>query len=358
MNIKLVILGIILIAYLFQPDSQKSRKSLIFLVCLLFTIESGLRGIDVGNDTSVYYFSFYDIINTQWFDILSALYRDSSEVRDPGFAVVVKAIGSIIPSWQIYCLISASFLYVSVGRLWNKYIDTRLGILFATILWLSLFDIIALSGMRQMLTTAIAFYLIPYVEKKSWIIVIPTVLIGSLIHISLLFFLAFLPLSFVPIKLYKKLLLLSILLVPVIGLFSQQIMTFMVNSMENDYYQGYAVVAEGAKGYTYVILCTFLSVFILFNYRYLKTAPNFFMMAAVMMTLLVPLILRGGTAIRIGQYFTVYMMVSLPWIIERSKMKNFYYLIMISILILSIITTSSNDYHFFWDSTGNYIYGY
>lgn len=358
MNIKLVILGIVLIAYLFQPDSQKTRKSLIFLVCLLFTIESGLRGIDVGNDTIAYYFSFYDIINTQWFDILSALYRDSSEVRDPGFAVVVKAIGSIIPSWQIYCLISASFLYVSVGKLWNKYIETRLGILFATILWLALFDIIALSGMRQMLTTAIAFYLIPYVEKKRWIIVIPVVLICSLIHISLLFFLAFLPLSLVPVKLYKKLLLLSILLVPVIGLFSQQIMTFMVNSMENDYYQGYVVVAEGAKGYTYVILCTFLSVFILFNYRYLKTAPNFFMMAAVMMTLLVPLILRGGTAIRIGQYFTVYMMVSLPWIIERSKMKNFYYLIMISILILSIITSSSNDFHFFWDSAGNYIYGY
>ena len=92
-------------------------------------------------------------------------------------------------------------------------------------------------------------------------------------------------------------------LVPVVGIFSQQIMVLMINSMENDYYQGYAEVAEGAKAYTYVYLCTTLSIFIFINYKFLKTAPNFFMMAAVMMTLLVPLILRGGNC---NSYRTVF----------------------------------------------------
>lgn len=82
------------------------------------------------------------------------------------------------------------------------------------------------------------------------------------------------------------------------------------------------------------------------------------MMAAVMMTLLVPLILRGGTAIRIGQYFTVYMMVSLPWIMERSNMRKIYYTAMIGVLVLSLITTPAMEYHFFWNSTGSYIYGF
>lgn len=358
MNIKLVILTIIVLAYLFQTNSPRSRKNLIVLVCSLFALESGLRGIEVGNDTSSYYMSYYDIIGTQWSEIIVALFKSSTEVRDPGFAVVVKAIGSVIPSWQVYCLISAIFLYISIGKLWNRYIETRLGVLFAAILWLNLFDIIALGGMRQMLTTAIAFYIIPYVEEKRWMIVVPAVIIGSLIHISLLFFMAFVVLSFVPASLYKKMLFVATFLVPVVGIFSQQIMVLMINSMENDYYQGYAEVAEGAKAYTYVYLCTTLSIFIFINYKFLKTAPNFFMMAAVMMTLLVPLILRGGTAIRIGQYFTVYMMVSLPWIMERSNMRKIYYTAMIGVLVLSLITTPAMEYHFFWNSTGSYIYGF
>lgn len=358
MNIKLIILTIIVLACLFQMDSPRSRKNLIVLVCTLLALESGLRGIEVGNDTSSYYMSYYDIIGTQWSEIIAALFKSSAEVRDPGFAVVVKAIGSIIPSWQVYCLASAIFLYVSIGKLWNRYIETRLGVLFAAILWLNLFDIIALSGMRQMFTTAIAFYIIPYVEEKRWRVVISTVIIGSFIHVSLLFFMAFIPLSFVPASLYKKMLFVAILFVPVVGIFSQQIMVLMINSMENDYYQGYAEVVEGTKAYTYVYLCTVLSIFILVNYKFLKTAPNFFMMAAVMMTLLVPLILRGGTAIRIGQYFTVYMMVSLPWIMERSNMRNMYYATMIGVLVLSLIITPAMEYHFFWNSTGSYIYGF
>lgn len=233
MNIKLVILTIIVLAYLFQTNSPRSRKNLIVLVCSLFALESGLRGIEVGNDTSSYYMSYYDIIGTQWSEIIVALFKSSTEVRDPGFAVVVKAIGSVIPSWQVYCLISAIFLYISIGKLWNRYIETRLGVLFAAILWLNLFDIIALSGMRQMLTTAIAFYIIPYVEEKRWMIVVPAVIIGSLIHISLLFFMAFVVLSFVPASLYKKMLFVATFLVPVVGIFSQQIMVLMINSMEN-----------------------------------------------------------------------------------------------------------------------------
>ena len=111
MNIKLVILTIIVLAYLFQTNSPRSRKN---LVCSLFALVSGLRGIEVGNDTSSYYMSYYDIIGTQWSEIIVALFKSSTEVRDPGFAVVVKAIGSVIPSWQVYCLISAIFLYISI----------------------------------------------------------------------------------------------------------------------------------------------------------------------------------------------------------------------------------------------------
>lgn len=358
MNIKVIILVIILLVYLLTDNKPKSRNRFIIIACGLLTIESGLRGIEIGTDTSSYYESFYEIMRTQWKEVIRSLFLSSAEVRDPGYAVVIKLFSSIFPSWQLYCLASAIFLYVAVGYLWSKYIETKKGVLFAAVLWLALFDIIALSGMRQMLTTAIAFYMIPFVENKRWKIVIPIILAGSMIHVSLLFFFAFVPLAYTPSTLYKKLLLIAIFLVPVVGAFSQQIMAFMANSMANEYYRGYINVAEGSKAYTYVVLCTTLSLFILINYKYLRSAPVFFMTAAVLMTLFVPLILRGGTAIRIGQYFTVYMMLSLPWINERNQNKSLLYLVMITVLSLSLLSSSSSDYVFFWNSKAVYGYGY
>lgn len=339
-------------------NKPKARNRFIIIACSLLTVESGLRGIEIGPDTSSYYGSFYEIMRTQWKEVIRALFLSSAEVRDPGYAVFIKLFSSIIPSWQLYCLASAVFFYVAVGKLWSKYIETKTGVLFAVVLWLTLFDIIALSGMRQMLTMAIAFYMIPFVENKRWKIVFPIILLGSMIHVSLLFFFAFVPLAYTPSKLYKKLLFIAIVLVPVVGAFSQQIMAFMANSMANDYYKGYIDVDEGSKPYTYVVLCTTLSMFILIKYKHLKSAPIFFMTAAVLMTLFVPLILRGGTAIRIGQYFTVYMMLSLPWINERDRNKSLLYLVMITVLSLFLLFTSSSDYVFFWNSKASYEYGY
>ena len=267
MNIDIIILAILIIVFLLQHNKDRSRRLFVIFSCFLFTIQSGFRSIEVGNDTSSYYLSFYEILSTPWSEIIGALFMDSAEVRDPGFSVVVKFFGTLFPHWQLFCIASALFFYVSLGKLWYKYIESRQGVLFASILWLTLFDIIALSGMRQMLTTAIAFYMIPYVEAKRWWIVLPVIGLGSLIHISLLFFLAFLPLSYIPISQYKKMLCVSILLVPVVGLFAQQIMTFMVNRMDNEYYQTYAEVAEGNKAYTYVVICTMLSFFVLLKYR-------------------------------------------------------------------------------------------
>lgn len=357
MNIKLIILSILMVYYLLTDKNPKAKNRFIVLACALLTIESGLRGLEIGPDTYAYYSNFYVIMETPWNEVFLSLFMPLSEIRDPAYNVIVKLFSSIFPSWQLYCLASAIFLYVSVGNLWAKYIETKQGILFAVVLWLALFDIIALSGMRQMLTTAIAFYMIPFVERKRWKIVIPTILLGSMIHVSLLFFMAFIPLSYTHSSYYKPLLLMSIIMVPVIGTFSQQIMAFMANSMENDYYKGYIEEAEGPKAYVYVILCTSLSLYILINYKCLKTAPVFFLTAAVLMTLFVPLILRGGTAIRIGQYFTVYMMLSLPWINDRSQNKSVLYLVMISVLLFSIVSIPS-EYVFFWDSVTSYTYGY
>lgn len=358
MNIQLVILLIIIITYLVSPSNEKGKKYLIWTSCILFTIQSGFRHITSSGDTLVYYYNFWSVKKASWEEIINSLFMNLSEVRDPGYAVLEKIFSSLIPSWTFFCLSTAFLLFLGLGRIWARYLQTKSAVLFASVLWLALFNIIALSGMRQMITTALAFLITPAMEQKKWLIVIPTVLIGSYIHISFLLFLAFIPLSYIKKSYYNYILFIAIAMVPVVASISQTIMIFMVSQMANEYYQAYAYEATGAKAYTYVALCTGLSLFMMFYYRQLKEAPKFYSIAAVLMTMLVPLILRGGTAIRIGQYFTVYMMLSLPFIIERISMKKFYYTLMLSVLTYYIIISSSSSYLFFWDRPIAYIYGF
>ena len=357
MNIKILILACLAIAFLLSKDNNNSKKNYICVSCLLFAIESGLRNLSVGQDTERYYFLFWVIDYCDWKDILIPFMNFAAK-RDPGYSILIKFVTTIFKSWQFYLILSSAFLYVSLGKLWNRYIETKHGVFFASILWLALFDIIALSGMRQMITMALAFYMTSYIECRKWRIVIPAIIVGAFIHISILFMTAFIPLSFLNKEKLKILLFVAIAVVPIIGSFSGAIMGWMANYLENEYYHNYAQQVEGAVGYTYVILCTTLSAFILYEYQLIKDAPNFFLIAAILMTTFVPLILRGGTAIRIGQYFTVYMMLSIPYIMERIKRRNLIYGIMTVTLIVNILFASQNNYLFCWESSSGYIYGY
>lgn len=358
MNIQLIILFLLVFAYQLFPNNDVGKKKYIILSCALFCIQSGFRHITVGVDTFGYYEGFWDVVNSGWGSVIDPFYIDVSEVRDPGYNLIVKCFSSVFPSWQLYLIIVALFFFVGLGRLWNRYLKSKKDVLFASLLWLALFNIIALSGIRQMITTALAFYITPCLEKKNWKIVLPIVILGSFIHVSFLLWAALIPLSYLKSGQSKFLLFVAIALVPLIGTMSQTIMTIMASQMENEYYQHYAEKTDGAVGYTYVFICTILSLFILIYSKLLKSAPKFYLHAAVLMTLFVPLILRGGTAIRMGQYFTIYMMFSLPYIVERlGKKENFYYSVMVSVLVIYVFITSDSTYSFFWNALSSYYLG-
>ena len=355
MNLNLIILLIVIIFYLLsasQLNQANTKKNLIILACTLLTLQSGLRHVCVGSDTYGYYGSFVSVIETSWTEVFAGFFVNSEEFRDPGYRVVEK-IMSLIPSWQFYLLMLAVFYYYSLGRLMYRYIHTKEGVLLAVLLALSLFNIIAMSGMRQQITMALSMFLIPYLEERRWWRVLSVVLIGSVIHISFLFYLLFIPLQCVKFKNYKSLLGISILLIPIILVGARGIVGFMASFLENDYYAGYATEIEQSTPYVYLLMCTFVSIFILVNNVHMKTAPHFFYSAIILMTLTFPLIILNGSLIRIAQYFTIYMMMFLPFVIEQMKDKKIYYLSISAILSIYILT-KSEDYFFFWYQNPQY----
>ena len=164
MNLNIFIFLIVLVFYLLtanQPNQINSKKNLIILACTLLALQSGLRHVSVGPDTYGYYGSFVSTIGMNWIEVFAGFFVDADEFRDPGYRVVEKLFSFIIPSWQFYILTLAVLFYYSMGRLWYRYISTKEGVLLALLLVLTLFNIIAMSGIRQQITMTLSMFLIP-----------------------------------------------------------------------------------------------------------------------------------------------------------------------------------------------------
>lgn len=358
MNISGVILVILLFLYLAYSFQKNNRvDGFITWGCILLGLEAGLRHIAVGPDTFTYYVSFQQICQTPWSEVLQGFTVDASEFRDPAFAVIEKLFGTIVPSWQLFLVSIAAFYFYSLRRVLTLYIESLEGALLSFALYLSIFDILSLSGLRQCITTGIAFLLIPLINDKKWKTVIPVIILGSTIHISLLFVLAFIPLMVLPKKTQKTVYCIAILLIPIIAIGANGVISYMASFLANDYYSDYANAGDSGNPIVYVALCSIVSIYEYFNYDKLKSLKNisFLIPANILMTLAVPLIFADGTMIRIGQYFTLYMIISLPLIFDRSSYRLMAYFICIAVLAFRVFTTG-NVYYFFWEMVPGFTY--
>ena len=352
MAISSCLLCAILIAYMVLKKDRDGRRKFIMFGCVLLALQSGLRHLSVGPDTYAYSLFFKEYVNADWNSVISALFVDSSEFRDPGFGILVKAFGSIIPDWQCFLIATAVLFFFALGRLLYRYVNTTEGVLLAFTLFTGLFNIMTLSAIRQEITIALSMMVIPWINDRQWIKATTVILIGSLIHVSLLFMFVLYPLILFSEKKLKTLYLIAIGFIPFVALFSKSIVGFMVNYMENDYYACYAE-KEGNQGnpIVYASLCTFLVIYQFFNYKYLEGKPKYHYLVptAIAMTVFFPLIFLDGTMIRIGEYFTLYLMISLPLIFEQVSYKKMAYLASIIVLVFFILSKNEN-YHFFWEN--------
>lgn len=358
MNILGFILVILIFLYfIYSQCSGNNVRKFITWGCLLLGLESGLRHIAVGPDTPTYYMLFKQTYALSWSEVFSGFTATADEFRDPAYALIVKTFITIIPSWQLFLIAVAAFYFYGLWRVLTRYVESLEGALLAFVLYLSLFNIIALSGLRQCITSGIAFLLIPFINDRRWKYVIPIVLIGATIHISLLFMLLLIPLIILSDNFKKKLYIVSIILIPVIAVGARSIVLYMASFMANDYYAGYANAEKEGNPMVYVTLVSIISIYEYLNYRKLTELKqtSFLVPSNILMTLAVPLIFLDGTMIRIGQYFTLYLMVSLPLVFERVSYRKVGYFGCIAFLSCGIFT-SVNMYHFFWETVPGFIY--
>lgn len=360
MNIKLVLfVFIVLFGFFFSrghdPNGVK-RKWYVILVISMLVLESALRSIYVGPDTIHYYFGFQSFSDMSWSEIWGSFKRSylEGEGKDPGYQVFMRLVQLFSEDFNVFLFFCALVFFVPLGIILYRCTTNVMQLIFAFTLYVSLFHIVALSGVRQQLATGFCFMAFLQLDRGHNLKAILLILLGSTVHVSALIFLA-VPIfrQFSP-KLLKMLHLLSFATIPFVIAYAAPIMLFLASFLANDYYTTYGESQSRGGAFTYIFLMMALSLFCYsVNERRLACDERAKLLYSMLplLTMTAPLISLNGAMIRVGQYFTLYMMLFVPMVIDswtKNANRKIVYVGMIAFLILMSMRSGGFDYYFFW----------
>lgn len=358
------IILILLIGWIFSTlkscDTLVIRKTYLIIVTIILILESGLRGMSVGDDTINYYDIFESIKFTSWTDIMKGFNffsERSYEERDPGYDLFQKIFQLFFNSYRVFLVFVAVVFFSSLYYFLLRNTKTLIEIIFAFLIYSTLFYyFFSITGIRQSITTAVALYCSKFIFKRNFLKFCIPILLASLIHSSVLIFLPFyFNFKFKNIKINF---LIALVLFAIIFIFKQNLVLFL---LRDSIYQTYLEDLNGAGTFvftTLLLLVVLLSYFLIesMKLKYLEYITYY--NAILLALILVPLTFVNSNAMRVVQYYSIYLIVFAPKIIsllfnKNLFVKNFAYFLCFMSLFLSSLRSQGN-YKFYWEEQGIY----
>lgn len=357
----LFIIGLGLVTYsskLYETNKHTAKKRYIQGVCFILILISGLRNVSVGEDTYGYYLNYQEIEKTPWKVLFTDLlnYLTSGEGKDVGYPIFVKATQIISSNFQFFLLFIACFFYFILGDFVNK--NTRKltdAIIAFTIFYVLFFYVFSITAIRQSLTLAATLFCFELIKKKKILPFLIIIFLFSLIHKSVLVFIPFYFLC--RLKNTKFVFTLVLVLFPVIMIFRNYLTFFLIGIGGYEEYEEF----KGAGTFTFTAIFIFISIVALLKRKIiLKQNPvniNYYNAFAVSL-LLLPLSWINPSLLRITMYFSVFMILLIPEIIQSFQTISVRIrrnLVVVSVMILFLLYFKANyskensDYRFFWE---------
>lgn len=351
----IILIGFILLGV---GDTEKNRRIYIFIILTLLTMESCLRGISVGSDTENYYWWWINVKNQSWsqiFNDFSNRYGSNEGVEDVGFNIYSKLLQIISYDFQYFLLVSALCFFIPFGLLLKRYINKMYQLMFIFIFYESLFDPIAMSGVRKEIALGFSILAFLFYTDKKYLKMIIVLAIGTSIHMSTLLFLLIPLIGFLRPNRLRFLHVVAFGLIPFVIVSSSAIIIFMGESINNEKYVAYGQGESLSGGYVFTSMIELLSLFCFLAFRKVNLEQNQLLAKLYIMlpcfTFFAPLITNNGSMIRISQYFHIYLLILIPYAIEEfssNANKKIYYCGMAFVLILLALLNNSDQYYFFW----------
>lgn len=335
---------------------HSDRKLYIILISILLALQSGLRNVAVGADTYAYYEWFERVKLTTWEQIIYSVkeYYQFGISKDPGYEVFQKIVQLFIGNYQIYLIFIALILFTSLGFFiyYNTWYISE--VMFAFVLYSVLFySTYSITALRQSIVAAATLWGFELIKRKKLIPFILTLLIASTLHKSVLIFL---PIYFIAnFKKTKLIYTASVLIFPLVMIYRRQVSYFLALVSGSENYMQFALSDYKAGTPTFTALMILVIVFgWIFMKKALKFYPSLFPIynAMALAFVFTPLTWVDPSLMRVVIYFSIFILLFIPKIIEtatlnNTKLRTAIYISMYVILIFLVIR-GGGEYKFFW----------
>jgi len=275
--------------------------------------------------------------------------------KDPGFSVLEKMMSSLLFEYQLFLLAIAIFFFLALAKfIYNNTARLTDAIIAYTVYSVLFYSFYSITGHRQTIAAAATLFSFEFIKMKKFLPFLVIILLVSTIHKSALLFLPFFFIA--NISQPKKFLQCAILLFPLIMVFKDYISGYF--KMLGGYEEYDVNEAAGTITFTSLFLLIALlalskSRVILLNNRCSKYFYNAFGIAVVF----VPLTWVNPSAMRVVQYFSIFMLLLIPEILFSFQNMGLIVrrgLTFFTVIILIILFVKSNlnaqDYSFFWEN--------
>ncbi len=326
-----------------------------FIASSLWILLSGLRGLSVGADTLAYKLYDFDPIKTRsWEYVLGRFadrYIDNIEgVKDPSFLLIVKIFQIFSDNYQLFLILIAVIFFIPFGLfVYKNSKNPHLSFLLFSCLF---FEFFAVTGHRQTIATAIAFfggYVL--IKKKKWLAYIIVVLLASTVHFSAICILPFYWLS--KIKINKLTLIVYWIATGFAYIFRNKLLDLLKFIVDNEAYNMYAQTESASVG-TFVYLLIAVGIVITMFHKNLlnyDTENGTLIINAIMLAVFfTSLLLINESFMRIVQYYSLYLVLLLPDLecLFRTPRDKQIYRLAAGALLVFLLVNKNPHYVFFW----------
>lgn len=342
--------GVILV-----PNYSDTRKK---VYCIIVTIQwiliSGLRHISVGPDTYAYkIYRFEKTLQTSWEDLFDNFYNIiilKMDGKDPGYPILEKIFQMITPNYQLFLLFIAIFFMVPLGIFVYQY--SKRPILSFIIYSCLFYSFFAITGHRQTIATGLVLFRgYELIKKRNLFEFLLIIIIGMTIHKSVI---CLIPFYFIAHKKITSKYIISVISTFIfIFIFKNKIM-LIISALVG--YEQYGTQFSGAGTPTFtlffiliVVAAIYKSKKILLNDTYYKDRIIWYN-ALFMALIYLPLTYVDPSAMRIVQYFSIFIILLIPEIVSSFKPKEGQIISFIGICLMIILFIRQNpQYCFFWE---------
>ena len=336
---------------------NRNRKNYIIFICIILILQSALRHVAVGADTYAYYLKFEEIKLTSWQEIwenFRSVYV-LGEGKDAGYPLIQKVFQFFSGEYRIFLFFVAVIFFSSLGYFiytQTKYIsDVFVAIAIYEVLFYSFFSI---TGLRHTLATAFTFWGLHFIrQRKLWQYTL-LIICAAFIHKSVLLFY---PFYFIArLNRPRQLLAASFVIFPVMFVFGRSVAGIMALLSAQDNYMGYALSdanPTGAVDFSIFLLgCGILGWIALRNAKQRDSDMPIIYNAISIAIIFTPLTWIDSSLMRIVQYFSIFILVFLPYVINnlfRDYQTRIVAIVVLMVLFVSVIIMRNVDYAFMWE---------